>query len=297
MKKLDFSTPPGHAAKTSIGQVVGLPSNAHPTGVSPIVKAATSLSFSSVQMKKEPTTSLSFSADQIKKAASAASQGGPTSLIFTRTPVLNPDIICGAIALVPAYNKNAITNKQFWGFKAYILKQIFNLFTGHSEFAIIQPFVEKMEQSTIISRQHSRDQDDVLSRSKNGTDYPFEALTFVIDATGSVTSAVDLFNILAKKISSILMHKDFRLCYQQMCEASAELGGLGKTIKSNQNFWNTFKRVVIVEDVAPLDKFLPDEFIIKLVASGIGNDVPNTWPADVVAACWKDGLPREYFVG
>lgn len=291
---MDFSSPNSLSAKAATapnapmvaessrklagGKMVGASSS----GVSPIVKG---------------TNSLTFNAAQIKKAADAASQGIPSVLLFTRSPVIYNNVIVGVVTLVQGYNKNSTINKQFWGFKPNVLKQIAVLFSELSEFKIIQPFVESMGQSKILLRHHSRDQESVLSRNRNGTDYPYEAMTFVINASGSVASAPDLYNILTKKFSAILMHKEFRQTYQQMCMASEDLKGLGKTISTNQGFWNAFNRVDVVDDVGYLDKIMPDEDIVKLVSSAIGNDVPNTWPPEVVTACWKDGLPSEYFLG
>ena len=267
--KLDFSSPSSLSAKaatkpSSSRQLVGHGAvDATSSSVSPIVKG---------------TSSLSFDAAMIKKAATAASTGNPSSLLFTRTPVLMNNIIVGVITLVQGYNQNSPINKQFWGFKPNVIKQILKLFCNNSEFKIILPFVEPMEFTKILSRHHSREQTDVLVRTRNGVEYPYEALTFVINSSRSVASAPDLYNILTKKVSAILMHTEFRKIYQQMCEASAELVGLGKAVKTNPNFWNAFKRVDIVDDLGTLDKIMPDEDIVKLVSAAISNDVPNTWP-------------------
>ena len=239
---------------------------------------------------------LKISPDQIKNAARAAGQGGQSSLLFLRTPVVCDSIIVGVICLVPNYNKNSAMNKQHWGFKPGLIKQILLLLSSiNADFKVVEPLFSTMEPAHILAHQYSLNQEDLLARKLNSGEvsYPYECLTFSIDSSGKVVSANDLFKMMTSKLKSGFMHQEFRTLYQQICD-SGDLQGFGNVIRKKDAFWNTFRRVTIVDEPNYLNKILPDEEIIKLVSSAIGMDNPNEWPADVVSACWKDGMPSEY---
>lgn len=274
------STPSATAGGSNSSAAIAKSPYAKSTSLSPVVHKA-----------------LQISSDQIKKAAVAASTTSQTSLVFVRTPPLQDgNLIVGFVTMVEKYNKSSTVNKQHWGFKPGVIKQIMLIFsTNLPQFHGMEEIFQETVPAGILSTQFSRDQGARLVRRPPNSDqtYPYHCLTFVINAIGKVVSAETLFDMFVSKMEGGYKLSDFRSVYQQICD-SGDLSSFGEVVRKKEDFWAAFKNVSTVVETNYLNKLLPDEDIVQLLNEHFNGADPFDWPPSVIAAAWKDGLPSEY---
>lgn len=212
-----------------------------------------------------------------------------------RTAVVGENKIFGVFYVVESHNPNSSDNKMFWLFKGPIIKQIAKLMAGCvPSLTFLQSYADGLEPVHVLSTKFSRDQgiDDLLHRIVGSNKYPYEALGFCIDGAGKVTGADELFEVFANAVHFMVKQNNFRSLYQQIVDA--QNNNFGNSIRKKDQHWSKFRRVTTVKEVSHLNQVLPDEDIIRLVSAELEIEDPRLWPADVVGACWREGLPGEY---
>ena len=257
---------------------------------------AVAFSVNETELKPSATDNkpFTFSPDLLQVASEEAAVPGNPSMIATVTKAMkNGTVILGVINIFDTQNPR--TNRQFWGAKSNVILALVKMYANHCPgYADLQPFVDCLIPVTVLRNRYSRNQDSRLSRQGNSGQTFYDcAIGFVINSSGKVVTATSLLTTFLSKLLSMFRRSDFRTSYQSICDRQQSLKGFAESIREKNEFWLTWSRLSCVTDPDHLNKFLPDDEIIKLGSSVLGIDEPKTWPPEFQSECWKDGLPSE----
>ena len=243
---------------------------------------------------KSASSKFQFSPEMMKKATETASvPANPRALFVVTPPLQNGTIIIGVMLLFEKFSEASSSNKQFWGAKASVLYSIFSTFAEHVPgFADLTDLVSTMEPTQVLQNRYGSDQDNRVHRKGQSAKYYESAIGFVVNAKGKVQDASVLLESHVNKIDQIFRDSNFKLLYKSIIEGTQP--NFANAVNNDPNFYKVFSKFAGLVDESPLNKILPDEDIIKLVASFSGELDPQLWNEEVQKACWKDGrLPRK----
>lgn len=244
---------------------------------------------SSVPSGLSPNMSaLKFDPQAIASAAqkSAAFVGNPVLCVGV-TPLLAGAWYVGYISLMEKV-PSPPNNSQHWGWKL-LLCEALKIMADVPGFSDMKEFTQSFQPVFFLKKMY----DPTQAKDVRVGKYYNHAIGFTYNAAGKIHSPeTELYHVI-DKVKRALAHPDFKPLYMAIARSGAEKPNYCDLIEDNPTFWLAFKNCKPHYDRDPLNKFLLDEDIVKLVTIATDTESPSTWPQEFIPALWQGGvIPR-----